>query len=333
MSFEVVEHDGRRYAEIIWAGTSVEKSTFFSPAGSSFQFGLLAHEAGFIEPAHYHPPSSARSTTCSRCSWCRRGVVAVEFFTDGGDAVSRSRAPGGRCDHADPRRAFGPRARDNAVRQRQAGSFPRRGSRQSGCEGEAMIPVFEPFIGETEIAYVTDALRRGEISGIFGTLSRPFREGLCRILRMQARRCRDQRHDRAASRGGRGRASARATRCWSAPAPTSRPRSRVIHNNAMPVPVDSEGDDLESGYRPDRSPDHAEDEGDHSRPSVRSSRRHGSPHGDGEAPQFDRHRGLRRVARRHGARTHDRQLRRHVLLQLLRQQGHHHRRGRHGDDQ
>ena len=32
-----------------------------------------------------------------------------------------------------------------------------------------MIPVFEPMIGETEIAYVTDALRRGEISGNFGT--------------------------------------------------------------------------------------------------------------------------------------------------------------------
>jgi perosamine synthetase len=32
-----------------------------------------------------------------------------------------------------------------------------------------MIPVFEPMIGDTEIAYVTDALRRGEISGNFGT--------------------------------------------------------------------------------------------------------------------------------------------------------------------
>jgi perosamine synthetase len=31
-----------------------------------------------------------------------------------------------------------------------------------------MIPVFEPMIGDEEIAYVTDALRRGEISGNFG---------------------------------------------------------------------------------------------------------------------------------------------------------------------
>jgi perosamine synthetase len=32
-----------------------------------------------------------------------------------------------------------------------------------------MIPVFELFIGEEEIAYVTDALRKGEVSGNFGT--------------------------------------------------------------------------------------------------------------------------------------------------------------------
>ncbi len=31
-----------------------------------------------------------------------------------------------------------------------------------------MIPVFEPIIGEEEIAYVTDALRKGELSGTFG---------------------------------------------------------------------------------------------------------------------------------------------------------------------
>jgi hypothetical protein len=31
------------YAEIIWAHVKVNKTTFFSPAESSFQFGLLAH--------------------------------------------------------------------------------------------------------------------------------------------------------------------------------------------------------------------------------------------------------------------------------------------------
>jgi perosamine synthetase len=40
-----------------------------------------------------------------------------------------------------------------------------------------MIPVFEPMIGETEIAYVTDALQRGEISGNFGTYLDRFEKG------------------------------------------------------------------------------------------------------------------------------------------------------------
>ena len=32
-----------------------------------------------------------------------------------------------------------------------------------------MIPVFEPDVGDEEIAAVADAIRRGEISGSFGT--------------------------------------------------------------------------------------------------------------------------------------------------------------------
>jgi len=84
MGVEVVEHSGRRYAEIIWAGTSVAKSTFFSPVRSSFQFGLLAHEAGFVEPAHYHPPIRREIDDLQQMLVVQRGAVAVDFFTDEG---------------------------------------------------------------------------------------------------------------------------------------------------------------------------------------------------------------------------------------------------------
>ena len=84
MSWEVVEHSGRRYAEIIWAGTSVATSTFFSPVDSSFQFGLLAHDAGFIEPAHYHPSIRREIDDLQQMLVVQRGVVAVDFFTDDG---------------------------------------------------------------------------------------------------------------------------------------------------------------------------------------------------------------------------------------------------------
>jgi len=84
MAFEVIEHDGRRYGEIIWAGTSVEKSRFFSPDQSSFQFGLLAHDAGFEEEAHYHPSLERTIRDLQQMFVVQRGKVAVDFFTDDG---------------------------------------------------------------------------------------------------------------------------------------------------------------------------------------------------------------------------------------------------------
>lgn len=81
---EVIEHGGRRYAEIIRAGTDVETSTFFSPSSSSFQFGLLAHDAGFVEAAHYHPKITRTIEDVQQMFVVQRGVVAVDFFTDQG---------------------------------------------------------------------------------------------------------------------------------------------------------------------------------------------------------------------------------------------------------
>jgi hypothetical protein len=85
MSFEVVEYDGRRYAEIIWSGTSADNSVFFSPADSSFQFGLLAHHAGFVEPAHYHPQIERRIDDLQQMFVVQKGLIAVDFFSDSGD--------------------------------------------------------------------------------------------------------------------------------------------------------------------------------------------------------------------------------------------------------
>lgn len=80
MSFEVIEHDGVRYAEILWANTRVDHSTFFSPSSSSMQFGLLAHGAGFVEAAHYHKTVTRTITDMLQMFVVQRGVVAVEFY-------------------------------------------------------------------------------------------------------------------------------------------------------------------------------------------------------------------------------------------------------------
>lgn len=84
MSIEVVEHSGVRYAEILRADVRLKKTQFFSPAGSSFQFGLLAHEKGFVEAPHYHHPVARTISDLQQMFVVQRGVVAVAFFDDSG---------------------------------------------------------------------------------------------------------------------------------------------------------------------------------------------------------------------------------------------------------
>lgn len=82
---ETIEFNGVRYAEVIWANVHVEKTTFFSPAESSFQFGLLAHEAGFFEPPHYHRAFTREISDLQQMFVVQRGVVTVQLYTEAGE--------------------------------------------------------------------------------------------------------------------------------------------------------------------------------------------------------------------------------------------------------
>lgn len=84
---EVVEFAGTRYAEVIRADARVEKTTFFSPPESSFQFGLLAHGAGFVEPPHYHREFSRTIDDLQQMFVVQRGIVVVELYADNGELV------------------------------------------------------------------------------------------------------------------------------------------------------------------------------------------------------------------------------------------------------
>src|SRR5512134_1085401 len=84
MPIETVEYDGTKYAEVIRATERVEKTIFFSPPESSFQFGLLAHQAGFFEPPHYHRPFTREINDLQQMFVVQRGIVAVQLYTDEG---------------------------------------------------------------------------------------------------------------------------------------------------------------------------------------------------------------------------------------------------------
>jgi hypothetical protein len=83
--FESIEHNGIRYAEVLWATATVPVTRFFSPASSSFQFGLLAHGAGFTEAAHYHKPIARQITDLQQMFVVQRGIVVVELYTNDGE--------------------------------------------------------------------------------------------------------------------------------------------------------------------------------------------------------------------------------------------------------
>lgn len=85
--FEVIEYQGTRYAEVIRVDVRVEKTRFFSPAESSFQFGLLAHEAGYQEPAHYHQEFERTVSDLQQMFVVQRGVVGVQLFDDEGGLI------------------------------------------------------------------------------------------------------------------------------------------------------------------------------------------------------------------------------------------------------
>ena len=84
MGVEIIQLGGIKYAEVIWADTRVEETCFFSPPDSSFQFGLLAHKKGFVEPPHYHKPIKRAISDLQQMFVVQRGVVAVQLFTDDG---------------------------------------------------------------------------------------------------------------------------------------------------------------------------------------------------------------------------------------------------------
>ncbi len=87
MGVDIIEHDGVRYAEILWGDTRVDRTVFYSPPESSFQFGLLAHPAGFVEPPHVHKPISRTIDDLQQMFVVQRGVVVVELYSDDGALV------------------------------------------------------------------------------------------------------------------------------------------------------------------------------------------------------------------------------------------------------
>jgi len=79
---ELIVYKNKHYAEVIRSSLKVNITKFFSPAKSSFQFGLLAHEKGFQEPPHYHRPFKRTISDLQQMFVVQKGKVRVDLFSD-----------------------------------------------------------------------------------------------------------------------------------------------------------------------------------------------------------------------------------------------------------
>ena len=84
---ETFKHDGIEYARVIRAIARVEQTTFFSSPESSFQFGLLAHKSGFVEPPHRHRGVVRTIDDVQQMFVVQRGVVAIQLYSDDGELI------------------------------------------------------------------------------------------------------------------------------------------------------------------------------------------------------------------------------------------------------
>lgn len=82
LKHELIIYNKKCYAEIIRSSLKVKTTEFFSPAKSSFQFGLLAHKKGFEEPAHYHRPFKRTIRDLQQMFVVQKGKVRVDLYSD-----------------------------------------------------------------------------------------------------------------------------------------------------------------------------------------------------------------------------------------------------------
>lgn len=88
MTFEIVEHNGLRLAEILYSTAKAGSTKFYSEDNAALQLGLMTHSGGFVEAAHSHPVMNRESTSTQQAFVVLTGKILVDFFDSAGQIVS-----------------------------------------------------------------------------------------------------------------------------------------------------------------------------------------------------------------------------------------------------
>ena len=87
---EKIVFNNEVYAEIIRSNIKVNKTTFFSDASSSFQFGIVSHEKGYEEKPHYHKTFDRKIMDCQQMLFVQYGKVEVIFYDKSKKEISNT---------------------------------------------------------------------------------------------------------------------------------------------------------------------------------------------------------------------------------------------------
>ena len=87
MTFEILEFQGKRLAEVLFADISNESTQFYSRPDASLQLGMMSHPSGFVEKAHSHPEINRNPTPTQQAFVVISGEVDVDFFDNSGELI------------------------------------------------------------------------------------------------------------------------------------------------------------------------------------------------------------------------------------------------------
>lgn len=87
MIFEIVEHNGLRYAEILYKSADNKSTKFYSEDDAALQLGLMVHSSGFVEIPHSHPEIPRGATQTQQAFVVLTGKIDIDFFDDSGNLI------------------------------------------------------------------------------------------------------------------------------------------------------------------------------------------------------------------------------------------------------
>lgn len=79
MNYERIIYKKKLLAEVINSKAKVDKTTFFSPKQSSFQFGIFSHKKGYEELPHYHKKIERKINDLQQVLFVQKGEVDIFF--------------------------------------------------------------------------------------------------------------------------------------------------------------------------------------------------------------------------------------------------------------